>query len=157
MIQIPFLSEESIDAPALEQKARSSAKDAVVTFQGVVRGDRTKEGDIDHLFYEAYESMALKQMEWIVGELRKRWPNCEAAIQHRTGRVPVGKISLFIAVSAPARQEAFDACRFAIDQVKTRVPLWKKNVYTNGKSDWLLRSHETMLVSDQPSVSIPES
>lgn len=157
MIQIPFLSPETINAPDLEQRVRSSATGAVVTFQGVVRGDRTKEGDIDHLFYEAYETMALKQMEWVLDALRKRWPEAEAAIQHRLGRVPVGETSVFIAVNAPKRQDAFEACRFAIDQVKARVPLWKKNVYTNGRSDWTIRPHETMLVSDQPSVSIPDS
>lgn len=157
MIQIPFLSEESINALDLEQRARSSAQGAVVTFQGVVRGDRTKEGDIDYLFYEAYESMALKQVEHVLASVRKKWPGAEAAIQHRVGRVTVGETSVFIAVNAPKRQDAFEACRFAIDQVKARVPLWKKNVYTNGRWDWTLRPHETMLVSDQPSVSIPDS
>ena len=77
MIQVPFLSNDIINAAELEHRIRSTAKGAVVTFLGVVRGDRTKEGDIDHLRYEAYESMALKQMEWILAEMGKRWYSLE--------------------------------------------------------------------------------
>lgn len=157
MIQVPFLSQDAINAADLEQKARGSSNDFVVTFQVVVRGDRTREGEIEHLYFEAYESMAVKQMSRVLELIRSRWAGSEAAVQHRLGRVSVGDTSVFIAVSSPNRQDAFEACRFAIDQVKTRVPLWKKNVYTNGRADWTVRPHETMLVSDQASVSIPDS
>ncbi len=156
MMTLPFLTADPIDVGALEQKVRRDEPDAVVTFQGVVRRDRTGQGEIDHLLYEAYEPMAQKEMARILREMKARWPRTQAVLQHRVGRVNVGETSVFIAVSSPRRAQAFEACRYAMDRIKTAVPLWKKDVYTNGGSRWTLLHHETLLVSDT-AVAIPES
>ena len=85
------------------------------------------------LEYEAYQPMALKIMTDIDGEMRKRWSVYGIAIVHRTGVVPVMEASVAIAVSAAHRNDAFEACRYAIDELKKRVPIWKKEVFEDGE------------------------
>lgn len=156
MITLPFLTDETIDAETLEDRVRTEEHGAVVTFQGVVRRDRTELGEIDHLVYEAYGPMAEREFSRILKEVSTKWPQAAAVIQHRLGRVRVGETSVFIAVSSPHRGQAFEACRHAIDQIKTTVPLWKKDVCSNGKTEWSVCHHETMLLADT-SVVIPQS
>jgi molybdopterin synthase catalytic subunit len=142
MMTLPFLTDDPIDAETLEDRVRTEEHGAVVTFQGVVRRDRTDIGVIDHLVYEAYVPMAEREFSRILKEVSTRWPQAAAVIQHRVGRVNVGETSVF--------------CRHAIDQIKTAVPLWKKDVCSNGKSEWTVCHHETMLLADT-SVVIPQS
>ena len=148
MIIVPFLTPDPIDVNSLEQRARSEEPGAVVTFQGVVRGDRTPEGLIDHLLYEADEAAALKEFAAILREIPAHWPGAAGAVQHRLGRVRAGETSLFIAVSAPKRSAAFQACRFAADQIKTRVPIWKNDVYADATARRTVLPHQTILLSD---------
>ena len=91
-----------------------------------------------HLDYEAYEGMAEQMMAEIAGELTERYRLCAIAIHHRIGRVTIGDESVVIAVSAPHRADALAACRDAIDTLKERVPLWKKEVYEGGE-EWIGR------------------
>ena len=91
-----------------------------------------------HLDYEAYEGMAESVMAEIAGELRRRYDLCRVAIHHRTGRVGIGDTSVVIAVSAPHRADALAACQDAIDALKERVPLWKKEAYEGGE-EWIGR------------------
>lgn len=107
----------------------------ICTFLGVVR-DTNLGRDVDYLEYEAYPDMAVAQMARIVADVAERWPGARAAIAHRTGRLEIGEASVAIAVSAPHRAEAFAACRYAIDTLKERVPIWKKEVWTDG-SAWV--------------------
>jgi molybdopterin synthase catalytic subunit len=93
---------------------------------------------VTHLEYEAYAGMAEKVMAEIADELEKRYEVCAIAIHHRTGRVEIGEPSVVIAVSAPHRQDAIAACKDAIDTLKERVPLWKKEVYEGGE-EWIGR------------------
>lgn len=127
------LVREPIDVAALA--GTTPADGAACLFVGVVRNEnrgRTVVG----LEYEAYEEMALPLMEAIAAETRERFPVTEARLVHRLGPLAVGEASVAVAVSSPHRAEAFAACRFAIDALKARVPIWKKELYADG-SAWL--------------------
>ena len=100
-------------------------------FLGTTR-NRSQGKEVLTLHYEAYVPMALKVMEEIESEIGLRWKESRVAIVHRIGEVPVTEASVGIAVSAPHRNEAFEACRYAIDELKRRVPIWKKEVYKEG-------------------------
>ena len=125
------LVRDPIDALALIEHVRTGADGAVVTFDGCVRnqshGRRT-----GYLEYEAYESMALAKFREIAAEMRAKFAIDRVAIAHRLGRLEIGETSVFIAVSAPHRPAAFDACRFAIDTLKRTVPIWKKEYFEDG-------------------------
>jgi molybdopterin synthase catalytic subunit len=118
---------------AEEVTARVAGPDAggVVTFAGAVR-DRSRGRDIRHLEYEAYPEMAVREMERICDEAARRWPGVRVAIAHRVGHLAIGDLAVVVAAAAPHRAEAFDACRFAIDTLKETVPIWKKEVATDG-------------------------
>jgi len=89
-----------------------------------------------HLEYEAYEEMALQELEAIAAETQRRWPVSDVRIVHRLGRLEIGEASVAVAVASPHRGEAFVACRFAIDTLKKSVPIWKKEFYADG-AVWL--------------------
>ena len=124
------------DQPLLEAEvaARVRGRDAggVVTFVGAVR-DRARGRDIEYLEYEAYAEMAEREMLKISDECTERWPGTRVAIAHRTGHLDIGDIAVIIVAAAPHRAEAFDACRYAIDTLKERVPIWKKEVASDGQ------------------------
>jgi molybdopterin synthase catalytic subunit len=103
----------------------------LVTFTGVVR-DHSRGQAIEHLEYEAYEPMAEAEMARISAEVRGRWPDARIAIVHRVGRLEIGDAAVMIAVAAPHRAEAFEACRHAIDALKRSVPIWKKEFGAEG-------------------------
>jgi molybdopterin synthase catalytic subunit len=94
---------------------------------------------IRHLEYEAYAGMAEREMERICDEAARRWEGVRVAIAHRAGHLEVGDLAVVIVAAAPHRAEAFDACRFAIDTLKQSVPIWKKEVATDGA--WWVDDH----------------
>ena len=105
---------------------------AVVTFVGTTR--ETKRGrKVLRLEYEAYADMAVSEFEKIGAEAIERWDLCKVAIRHRIGVVPIGETSVAIAVSAPHRVEAIEACRYAIDRLKLVAPIWKKEYFEGGE------------------------
>ncbi len=116
-----------------EVAARVSGRDAggVVTFVGAVR-DHSRGHAIQHLEYEAYAEMAVQEMDRIVRRAAERWPGTRLAIAHRVGHLEIGDAAVVVAAAAPHRAEAFEACRFAIDTLKETVPIWKKEVATDG-------------------------
>ncbi|MGB1743334.1 MAG: molybdenum cofactor biosynthesis protein MoaE [Limisphaerales bacterium] len=124
------LSPDPIDEAALA-KARSitDGMGAVVTFAGVVR-DREGEAAITGIDYESFDDMARRQFELIFAEIEQRWPIEYVRLAHRTGIVKVNEPSLWVEVVAAHRAEAFYACQFLIDQMKQRVPIWKKPIVT---------------------------
>ena len=124
------LSPNPIDEAALA-KARSvtDGMGAVVTFAGVVR-DREGEAAITGIDYESFDDMARRQFELIFAEIEQRWPIESVRLAHRTGIVKVNEPSLWVEVVAAHRAEAFYACQFLIDQMKQRVPIWKKPIVT---------------------------
>ncbi len=108
---------------------------AACLFVGVVRNEH--EGRrVERLEYEAYEEMALPLMKEIAAEAKRRFSVTEVRLVHRVGRLEIGEASVAVAVASPHRAEAFDACRFAIDTLKAKVPIWKKEHYADGTA-WL--------------------
>jgi len=101
-------------------------------FLGTTR-NHSKGKKVVRLEYEAYSPMALRMMSEIESEIRKRWNIQKISIVHRIGAVPVMEASVAIAVSAAHRKEAFEACRYAIDELKKRVPIWKKEIFEDGE------------------------
>jgi MoaE-MoaD fusion protein len=126
-----LLVHEPIDPSALIRHVRTAGDGAVVTFDGCVRNQSHGRSTL-YLDYEAYESMASAKIGEIAGEMHAKFPIDRVAIAHRLGRLEIGETSVFIAVSAPHRPAAFDACRFAIDTLKRTVPIWKKEYFEDG-------------------------
>jgi MoaE-MoaD fusion protein len=131
------LSAEPLSLDDVVDEVRSDQAGAIATFVGTTRV-HSRDRTVRHLDYEAYEEMAEQVMTQIAAELIGRYELCAIAIHHRTGRVEIGEASVMIAVSAPHRQDALAACRDAIDTLKERVPLWKKEVYEGGE-EWIGR------------------
>jgi molybdopterin synthase catalytic subunit len=105
----------------------------IVVFEGVVR-DNARGKQIRYLEYEVYAEMAEQQIRAIIDEAGRRWHIDHVAVAHRFGRLEIGEASVIIVVATPHRSEAFEACRYIIDTLKTTVPIWKKEVATNGES-----------------------
>jgi molybdopterin synthase catalytic subunit len=132
------LSAEALDPEALVRSVRTDAHGAVVTFLGTTR--ETSPDDprpVEALDYEAYDAMALAEMRAIASEVRERFGELGIAMVHRTGRVALGEPSVAVVVAAPHRGTAFDACRHAIDALKSRVPVWKREQYRDGGTAWI--------------------
>ncbi len=130
-----FLTADPIDATALVRAVPSARRGAVVTFVGQVRNHHGGRG-VERLEYSAYAPMAEAQCEAIVREAEARWP-VTVRLQHRTGDLKIGDVAVAVAVAADHRGEAFDACRWVIDEVKRRVPIWKREHYTDGSIAWV--------------------
>jgi molybdopterin synthase catalytic subunit len=126
-----LLVQERIDADALVAHVRTPGDGAIVTFDGCVRNQSHGRRTL-YLDYEAYESMAVAKMREIAVEVHARFPIDRVAMAHRLGRLQIGETSVFIAVSAPHRAAAFEACRYAIDTLKRSVPIWKKEYFEDG-------------------------
>lgn len=125
------------DAPLsqedLIQEVAGPEAGGVVVFSGVVRNE-TNGRRVKFLEYEAHPPMAEAKMREIGDGLRARWPGVrKVAMAHRVGRLEIGEASVIIAVSAAHRQEAFEACRYAIDRLKEIVPVWKKEYFEDGE------------------------
>ena len=131
------LSDDALSLDAVVAEVARDQAGAIATFIGTTRVN-SRGRTVTHLEYEAYPGMAEQVMAEIADELRGRYHVCEIAIHHRTGRVEIGESSVVIAVSAPHRQDALAACKEAIDTLKERVPLWKKEVYEGGE-EWIGR------------------
>ena len=131
------LVEGSLDLEAVIAEVAAEQAGAIATFQGTVRRE-SRGRRVIALEYEAYEGMAEKVMAEIAQGVKARYELCNVAIAHRVGRCEVGEVSVAIAVSAPHRQDALSACRDVIDELKERVPLWKKELYEGGE-EWIGR------------------
>src|SRR5256886_2988501 len=125
---IYHLVRDPIDMPALARHVRAPDDGAMVIFDGFVRNQSHNRATL-YLDYEAYESMALAKMREIGAQLHEKYGIHRVAIVHHLGRLEIGETSVFIAVSAPHRAAAFDACRFAIDTLKRTVSIWQKEHY----------------------------
>lgn len=117
---------------------------AVVTFLGVVRNN-SRGKTVNYLEYDVYKPMAEKKLREIGEEIDKRW-DVKCAILHRVGRLEIGEASVVIAVAAPHRADAFDACRYAIERIKEIVPIWKKEFADSG--EWWIEGGAAL--TDEP-------
>jgi len=131
------LVEGPIDVGAVIAGVEDERAGAIATFQGTVRR-QSRGRTVIALEYEAYEGMAERVMAELADGVKERYELCEVAITHRAGRCEIGDVSVAIAVSAPHRQDALSACRDLIDELKERVPLWKKELYEGGE-EWIGR------------------
>ena len=127
------LTTEPIDVGSVARRVILPECGATVSLDGFARewtaGRRTK-----YLVYEAYEGMALSEMQRLGAEAHKRFEIAHIGIVHRTGRLEIGETSVVISVSAPHRKAAFEACEWAIRELKRTVPIWKKEIYDNGEA-----------------------
>ncbi len=129
------ITRERLDRDALVEAVSHPSVGGIVVFEGVVR-DNARGKQVRYLEYDVYPEMAVQQIRAIVAEAERRWGIERVAVAHRVGRLEIGEASVIIVVAAPHRGEAFDACRYIIDTLKTTVPIWKKEVATNGE-EWV--------------------
>jgi molybdopterin converting factor subunit 1 len=127
-----WISDLPLDAGAVVARVSGPGMGGIVSFVGAVR-DEARGRAIRNLEYEAYPGMAEREMEKIAAEAARRWPGARVAIAHRVGHLEVGDLAVVVAAAAPHRDEAFAACRFAIDTLKETVPIWKKEFATDGE------------------------
>jgi molybdopterin synthase catalytic subunit len=131
------LTYDPLDVAAVYAIADDARNGAVVLMSGMVR-DRTGGRAVDYLDYQAYEAMALEVFQDICDRCRQKFPDItEVVIYHRLGKLKIGEISVLVAVGSPHRAEAFEACRYAIDTLKTDAPIWKKEFWLDGVSSWV--------------------
>jgi molybdopterin synthase catalytic subunit len=136
-----FLTRDPIDTAAMiamTAGVRTDASGALALFVGVVRAEESAGRRLLALEYEAYPEMAEAQMAAVAAEMRRRWPVEGLAMVHRLGWLAVGEASVAVAVACGHRGEAFEACRFGIDTIKKVVPIWKKEVFSDGATSWVL-------------------
>jgi len=130
------LTAKPIDPDALRKTLFDPACGAYCSFEGWIRNEN--EGQpVLRLEYEAYEPLALSEGEKILAEAMQRFPYLHAECVHRTGMLELGECAVWVGVSSPHRDEAFQACRYIIDQLKVRLPIWKKEHYVDGHSGWV--------------------
>ncbi len=130
------LTHDTIDYTALTESIRSNQAGAVVLFLGTVR-EMTAGRQTVALDYDGFPEMAEAKLRELEAEARSRWPVIEAGIVHRLGHLELGDISVAVAVSCPHRHQAFDAGRYLIDRLKEVVPIWKKENWSDGSTEWV--------------------
>jgi molybdopterin synthase catalytic subunit len=140
------VTRDPLDPSALLAEARRDGDGGLTLFVGVVRNSADGRA-VTEMEYEAYEPMAEKEMERIEADLAARFPGVRLVLRHRIGRLLVGEVAVVVAASAPHREEAFAACRAGIEEIKVRVPVWKKEWGPDG-SVWVdpggaPRNHES--------------
>lgn len=131
-----LLTHQPIDRQRVLDQVQSTRAGAVVLFLGTTR-EITGTRQTVSLDYECYEAMAKKTLDELEAEAGRRWPLVHVAIEHRLGKVAIGEISVAIAVSAVHREPAFDAGKWLIDRIKQVVPIWKKENWAGGTSQWV--------------------
>lgn len=127
------ITRHRLDVADLLAEVQSAERGGTCVFLGTVRND----AGVTSIDYSAYESMAIKEIERIVAEAHERWPGSRVMLQHRFGVIPVGEASIAIAAAAPHREAAFAACRYVIEAVKQRLPVWKKEIRADGSEQWV--------------------
>lgn len=132
-----LISDRPIDVREVERAVRDDGCGGIVTFLGSVRASSPDGRVVTGLHYEAHETMALEEFAKIAEEIRARDGAVRLAIAHRVGELAVGDIAVAVSAAAPHRASAFDACRYAIDELKARAPIWKQERYADGASAWI--------------------
>jgi molybdopterin synthase catalytic subunit len=130
------LIRESIDPESLKRALAAASAGAYVGFEGWIR-DHNEGGAVSALEYEAHEAIAVKEGEAILSAAREKFDVIEVACVHRVGKLAIGECAVWVGVSAAHRGAAFDACRYVIDEIKHRLPIWKKEHYRDGQTGWI--------------------
>ncbi|QEH95153.1 molybdenum cofactor biosynthesis protein MoaE [Gluconobacter thailandicus] len=135
-----LMADAPVDLNGLREGLHLAEAGGFCTFEGWVRN--SNEGrPVDGLEYESYAELAVKEGERIIEEALVRFEISHAVAMHRTGTLRVGEVAVWIGVSAPHRDAAFRACRYIIDEIKHRVPVWKKEHYLDGDAEWVACHH----------------
>lgn len=134
-VEVDYLTPEPIDLSALLALVHSPSRGGVACFLGTVR-DHHRGRSVLRLDYSAYASMAEAECARIVAEAESRW-NVAVALRHRLGQLKIGDAAVGVAVASGHRDEAFVACRYVIEELKRRVPIWKKEYFTDGTVEWV--------------------
>ena len=127
---------DAIDVHTLSEFVADPAAGSSVVFSGTVRDHSPGRTDVSHLEYEAYGDVAERKIAQIVDEAYEQWPILRVAAHHRTGSLTIGESAVCVAVSSAHRADGFDACRYIIDELKARVPVWKKEHWPGG-AEWV--------------------
>ncbi len=127
-----LISDEVLDTETCRQLVQRDGAGGQVVFVGTVR-NQTKGKEVVRLEFESYEPMAIKEMTKIAEKVVEKWNALAVSIHHRVGSLGIGDIAVIIAVSTPHRDKAFEACQYAIDTLKEAVPIWKKEIFTDGE------------------------
>jgi adenylyltransferase/sulfurtransferase len=128
--------ESRLDCARYRALLEDKACGGICVFEGRVR-THNEGKEVASLSYECYQGMALRQMSLLREEALRRWKLGKAVLAHRVGPIPIGDEAVFIGVASAHRAEAFEACRFLIDEVKLKVPIWKKETYASGDFAWV--------------------
>jgi len=134
-VKLISITEKPIDTNKLLNFVSDQSSGASVLFTGTVR-DHNEEDKVSKLHYEAYQEMAEKILQEIENKIHTKWKINKFIAIHRTGTLKVGEVSVAVAVSAEHRKEAFEACKFGIDSIKEKAPIWKKE-FAESKTEWL--------------------
>jgi molybdopterin synthase catalytic subunit len=129
-------TQAAIDTDAARRELLDLGAGGYVSFEGWVR-DHNEGQEVTRLEYEAFEDLGVKEGERILAEALRRFPIKHALCIHRVGSLDLGGMAVWVGVSSAHRGEAFDACRYIIDEVKHRLPIWKKEYYRSGNSGWV--------------------
>ena len=130
------ISDRDIDVDALRRKLESDRAGAYAAFQGWVRNHNDGKSVVS-LEYEAYRPIAVSEGERVLAEALRQFRLLRVAAAHRVGHLRIGDCAVWVGVSAAHRGDAFDGCRYVIDELKRRLPIWKKEHYTDGESGWI--------------------
>ena len=130
-VDLCTLSDQTLDPEEVASRVIGEDAGGVVSFVGAVR-NQSRGHEIEYLEYEAYPEMAIREMQKIVDAAGERWPGTRVAMAHRVGHLEIGEAAVVIVAASKHRAAAFEACRFAIDTLKQTVPIWKKEVATEG-------------------------
>lgn len=130
------VSSDAIRPDALKRELCDPGAGAYASFEGWIRNENDGQRVL-RLEYEVYEPLAIKEGERVLAEARDLYPLLHAACVHRSGLLELGECAVWVGVTSPHRDEAFAACRYVIDQVKIRLPIWKKEHYAAGHSGWV--------------------
>lgn len=135
MAEARYLTRRPIDPAALLASVSDSGLGGTTLFLGTVRRG-PQDGPVASIEYTAYDEMVVAEFDRILAEARERWPGGRVAVCHRLGTVPVGEASIAVAVAMPHREDAFAACRYVIEEVKRRLPVWKQETLDDGTRRW---------------------
>lgn len=130
------MTREPIDGNALREALANPAAGALCVFEGWVRNVNDNR-DVERLEYEAYDPLCIKEGEQVLAEAREKFAILDAHCTHRAGLLEIGECAVWVGVVAGHRDEAFRACRYIIDEIKIRLPIWKKEHYVSGKTEWV--------------------
>ena len=134
------LTQDPVDIGALIRDVSGPGRGGLTTFTGIIRGHNHGK-DVLYLEYEAYPPMVERVLDELINEVQTRWQGSKCAVRHRMGKLLPGDNAVVIAVAAPHRAAAFEACRHVIERIKHDVPIWKKEFYEDGSS-WVACDHD---------------